>query len=98
MSRLKQRDPDYQANTMLMKAAEYSNRFASNKNKETMEKMRSLLAEAGLSDEEVALVASLAPTTVDEARQLIPSLERAELTEEDLEQLLQEVATYREFE
>lgn len=36
----KQRDPEYQPHSMLLKAVEYSQRFASNKNKETLQKIR----------------------------------------------------------
>lgn len=34
------RDPDYQPSPMLQKAVEYAARFATNKNKETVQKIR----------------------------------------------------------
>lgn len=35
-----QRDADYQPNPMLVKAAEYASRFATNKNRDTLQKIR----------------------------------------------------------
>ena len=35
-----QRDPDYQPTPMLTKAVEYAQRFATNKNKDTVQKIR----------------------------------------------------------
>ena len=38
--RTQQRDADYQPNAMLVKAVEYTQRFSTNKNKETLIKIR----------------------------------------------------------
>jgi hypothetical protein len=38
--RTQQRDAEYQPNAMLVKAVEYAQRFATNKNKETLQKIR----------------------------------------------------------
>ncbi len=40
MARTQQRDPDYQPNPMLLKAVEYAQRFSTNKNKDTLQKIR----------------------------------------------------------
>lgn len=39
-----QRDPDYQPHPMLLKAVEYAQLFATNKNKETLQKIREWVA------------------------------------------------------
>lgn len=36
----RRRDPEYQPSAMLQKAAEYAGRFATNKNKDTVQKIR----------------------------------------------------------
>lgn len=36
----RRRDPDYQPSAMLQKAAEYAGRFATNKNRDTVQKTR----------------------------------------------------------
>lgn len=38
--RTQQRDAEYQPNAMLLKAVEYSARFSTNKNKDTLQKIR----------------------------------------------------------
>ncbi len=38
--RTQQRDAEYQPSAMLLKAAEYAQRFATNKNKDTLQKIR----------------------------------------------------------
>jgi hypothetical protein len=40
MGRTQQRDAEYQPNAMLVKAVEYAQRFSTNKNKETLQKIR----------------------------------------------------------
>jgi hypothetical protein len=40
LPRAKLKDPDYQPNPMLVKAMEYAQRFATNKNRETLVKIR----------------------------------------------------------
>ncbi|PRW44955.1 DNA-directed RNA polymerase II subunit 4 [Chlorella sorokiniana] len=101
--RITQRDPDWQPNAMMLKAVEYAQRFAANKNRDTLQKIRELLANRRLSEMELGLVASLAIETADEAKKLVPSLAaptetREQLSDEELEAMLKELATYREFE
>ncbi|PSC68049.1 DNA-directed RNA polymerase II subunit 4 [Micractinium conductrix] len=90
------RDPDYQPSAMLAKAAEYAQRFATNKNKDTVQKIRELLASRQLTELELGLVANLSIETADEAKKLVPTLDR--YSDEDLDSMLKELATYREFE
>ncbi|KAL4444588.1 hypothetical protein ABPG77_002405 [Micractinium sp. CCAP 211/92] len=92
----RRRDPDYQPSAMLQKAAEYAGRFATNKNKDTVQKIREMLAARNLSELELGLVANLSIETPDEARKLVPTLER--YSDEELDSMLKELATYREFE
>lgn len=92
----RRRDADYQPSPMLQKAAEYAQRFATNKNKDTVQKIREMLAAHHLSELELGLVANLSIENADEARKLVPTLER--YSDEELEAMLRELATYREFE
>lgn len=95
----KAEDSDFVPNGMLLKVAEYGQRFATNKNRATIDKIRDVCATAGLSEEEVGLVVNLSPQTAEEARTLVPTLQDTQrFSDEDLDQLLQELATYREFE
>lgn len=97
--RTQQRDAEYQPNAMLVKAVEYAQRFSTNKNKETLQKIRELLANHGLSETELGIVANLAIETPDEARKLVPTLDDPTRFPDDvLENMLKELATYREFE
>ncbi|KAI7836858.1 hypothetical protein COHA_009311 [Chlorella ohadii] len=101
--RLQRRDPDWQPNAMMLKAVEYAQRFSGNKNRDTLQKIRELLANRRLSEMELGLVASLSIETADEAKKLVPSLAapteaREQLSDEELEAMLKELATYREFE
>ncbi|EFN56279.1 hypothetical protein CHLNCDRAFT_145153 [Chlorella variabilis] len=95
-----QRDADYQPNPMLVKAAEYASRFATNKNRDTLQKIREVIAHNQLSELELGLVANLSIETADEARKLVPTLDDRDRFPDDatLDALLKELATYREFE
>jgi hypothetical protein len=50
------RDPSYQPNLLVSKTIEYTNTISTNKNLDTVRKIRNLLAEAGMTETELALV------------------------------------------
>lgn len=50
------RDPSYQPNLLVSKTLEYTNTISTNKNLDTVRKIRNLLAEAGMTETELALV------------------------------------------
>ena len=52
---------------------------------------------AGLREFEMAQIANLAPATAEEAKQLIPSL-RSLIEDEELQKILDELATIRRYE
>lgn len=91
------RDPSYQPNILVAKTLEYTNTIATNKNADTVRKIRSVLAEAGMTEHELAMVANLQLQTAEEAKKLIPTLEDR-FTDDDLNKILMEVENYREFE
>lgn len=90
------RDPSYQPNILVSKTLEYTNTVANNKNADTVRKIRSLLAEAGMTEVELALVANLQLQTAEEAVKLIPSLANR-FSDDELNKILLEVENYREF-
>lgn len=93
-----QRPDDPQPPAMTVKAMEYAARFATNKNRDTLVKMREMLAKHHLTEVELGLVANLSVETADEARKLVPTLDDHErFTDEQLDSMLKELATYREF-
>lgn len=92
------RDADYRPNPLLQKGLEYAQRFATNRNRGAIGKIREILAGKGCSARELALLGSLAPQTAEEARVLIPSLTEERFSDEDLTEMLREVATHAEFE
>jgi DNA-directed RNA polymerase II subunit RPB4 len=91
------RDPSYQPNILVSKTLEYTNTIATNKNADTVRKIRSVLAEAGMTEHELAMVANLQLQTAEEAKKLIPTL-ADRFTDDDLNKILLEVENYREFE
>ena len=91
------RDPSYQPNILVSKTLEYTNTMATNKNADTVRKIRSVLAEAGMTEHELAMVANLQLQTAEEAKKLIPTL-ADRFTDDDLNKILLEVENYREFE
>lgn len=95
----KLRDPGYQPNILVAKTLEYTNTIATNKNPDTVRKIRSVLAEAGMTEQELAMVANLQLQTAEEAKKLIPTLQAGgRFTDEDLNRILLEIEHYREFE
>eukprot|EP00204_Picochlorum_oklahomense_P003632 CAMPEP_0118798894 /NCGR_PEP_ID=MMETSP1161-20130426/1221_1 /TAXON_ID=249345 /ORGANISM="Picochlorum oklahomensis, Strain CCMP2329" /LENGTH=112 /DNA_ID=CAMNT_0006726461 /DNA_START=19 /DNA_END=357 /DNA_ORIENTATION=+ len=95
----KLRDPSYQPNILVSKTIEYTNTIATNKNPDTVRKIRSRLAEAGMTEQELALVANLQLQTAEEAKVLVPSLAaEGRFTDDELNRILLEIENYREFE
>ena len=90
------RDPSYQPNILVAKTLEYTNTIATYKNADTVRKIRSVLAEAGMTEHELAMVANLQLQTAEEAKKLIPTL-TDRFTDDDLNKILLEVENYREF-
>lgn len=90
------RDPSYQPNILVSKTLEYTNTIATNKNADTVRKIRSVLAEAGMTEHELAMVANLQLQTAEEAKKLIPTL-TDRFTDDALNKILLEVENYREF-
>jgi hypothetical protein len=59
----------------------------------------SRLAEAGMTEQELALVANLQLQTAEEAKVLVPSLAaEGRFTDDELNRILLEIENYREFE
>ena len=77
---------------------EYTNTISTNKNRDTVWKIRSLLAEAGMTDVELALVSNLQLESAEEAQKLIPSLNDDRFSTDELNRLLLELQNYSEFE
>lgn len=68
------RDPSYQPNLLVSKTIEYTNTISTNKNLDTVRKIRNLLAEAGMTETELALVVCVRSATRSFARLLGPRL------------------------
>jgi len=66
------RDPSYQPNLLVSKTIEYTNTISTNKNLDTVRKIRNLLAEAGMTETELALVVCVRSATRAFARLLGP--------------------------
>jgi len=64
------RDPSYQPNLLVSKTIEYTNTISTNKNLDTVRKIRNLLAEAGMTETELALVVCVRSATRAFARLL----------------------------
>jgi len=96
-SERRMRDPNYQPNLLVARTMEYTNTVSTNKNPDTVRKIRryvvrrydvmllhgshdmvaslcSVLAEAGMTEQELAMIANLQLQAADEAKKLIPSL------------------------
>ena len=80
-----------------LSAVEYTNTISTNKNVDTVRKIRSLLAEAGMTEVELALVSNLQLESAEEAQKLIPSLNDDRFSTDELNRLLLELQNYSEF-
>eukprot|EP00164_Ancoracysta_twista_P008482 GFYU01012281.1.p2 GENE.GFYU01012281.1~~GFYU01012281.1.p2 ORF type:complete len:137 (-),score=33.30 GFYU01012281.1:60-470(-) len=81
---------------MFHKTNEYVQKFNRFKSKANVDRVRGLLENKGLEEFEMAQLANLNPETPEEAKILIPSLEKR-FEDEDITTLLQDLATLRRF-
>ncbi|THD22147.1 DNA-directed RNA polymerase II polypeptide [Fasciola gigantica] len=79
------------------KTLNYAAQFSKFSNRETIESVRALLSQKRLHSFELASVANLLPDTAEEAKALIPSLDCSRFTDEELQQLLDEIQSKRSF-
>eukprot|EP00887_Chlorella_sp_A99_P007477 scaffold2.g7477.t1 len=100
MAKRKTQDPEFAPNPMMESAADYARRTTMNASPslETIQKMREILiGHHQFTPSEAVAVINLSIGTADEARKLIPTLGSSErFTDEELERILAEVATFRE--
>ncbi|KAF5398998.1 hypothetical protein EG68_12541 [Paragonimus skrjabini miyazakii] len=79
------------------KTLNYATQFSKFNNRETIESVRSLLSQKRFHGFELAAIANLLPDSAEECKALIPSLDSSRFTEEDLQQLLDEIQSKRSF-
>eukprot|EP01137_Pigoraptor_chileana_P027005 Opistho-2@9055 len=80
------------------KTLSYAQKFSSFQNGEAiMEIRKSLLEDKKLHEFEVASLANLCPETVEEAKSLIPSLMGRYENDDDLQELLDVIKNYKDF-
>ena len=72
------------------KTLSYTQCFSKFTNQETISEVRKILTQKKLHKFEIAMMANLCPTSVEEARVLIPSLE-GRYDDEELKQLLDDL-------
>ena len=86
----------YTFSQVFAKTLNYTQRFSRFKNRETIASVRSLLVQKKLHRFELAQIGNLIPESAEEAKGLIPSLEDR-YCDEDLAQILEDIATKRSF-
>ncbi|KAH8874675.1 hypothetical protein MN116_008035 [Schistosoma mekongi] len=79
------------------KTLNYVTQFSKFNNRETIESVRNLLTQKRFHNFELAALANLLPDTAEESKALIPSLDSPRFTEEELQQLLDEIQSKRSF-
>ncbi|GAA47564.1 hypothetical protein CRM22_009706 [Opisthorchis felineus] len=79
------------------KTLNYATQLSRFNNRETIESVRSLLSQKRFHGFELAAIANLLPDTAEEAKALIPSLDSSRFTDEELQQLLDEIQSKRSF-
>ncbi|VDQ15821.1 unnamed protein product [Trichobilharzia regenti] len=79
------------------KTLNYVTQFSKFNNRETIESVRNLLSQKRFHNFELAALANLLPDTAEESKALIPSLDSPRFTEEELQQLLDEIQSKRSF-
>uniref|UniRef100_T1JGB7 RNA polymerase Rpb4/RPC9 core domain-containing protein n=1 Tax=Strigamia maritima TaxID=126957 RepID=T1JGB7_STRMM len=85
---------DQELPAVLMKTYSYTQRFSKFKNRETISSVRNMLTNKKFHKFELAQIANLCPQNADEAKCLIPSLERRFEDDEDhLSDILDDVQT-----
>lgn len=90
-------DDDTDFTPVFLKTLEYTARFSAFKNRSIIAEVRQLMTQKDfdLHKFEIASIANLTPDNADEAKALIPSLQRIE--ESELEDLLDEIKTQKSF-
>lgn len=79
---------------MFKATQDYVERFGRFRTAEAVKQMRTLLANAGLAENEAVALADLCPESAHEARVLIPSLAR--LDDDRLEAIIADLASFRQ--
>ncbi|CAL8092486.1 unnamed protein product [Calicophoron daubneyi] len=79
------------------KTLNYATQLSKFNNRETIESVRSLLSQKRFHAFELSALANLLPDTAEEAKALIPSLDSSRFTDEELQQLLDEIQSKRSF-
>mmetsp|Transcript_28230 Transcript_28230/g.78965 ORF Transcript_28230/g.78965 Transcript_28230/m.78965 type:complete len:126 (+) Transcript_28230:129-506(+) len=88
----KNRKEGSEPSEMIQKTLQYSQRFGRLKTQESAHQVRKLLGNENLDGVEVASLGNLFPETVEEAKTLIPSLERFD--DEKLQEILTNMAAF----
>lgn len=97
-------EPNFVPTPMVQQTKQYLERFNSVKNKKATDSMRENMHDAGLKQFEICSVINLLPSTVEEVKALVPSIEavpgeggrtRFE-DDEDLQALLDNIQTLKE--
>jgi len=89
-------EDEQELSEVFAKTLNYTQRFSRFKNRETIASVRSLLVQKKLHRFELAQIGNLIPESAEEAKGLIPSLEDR-YCDEDLAQILEDIATKRSF-
>mmetsp|Transcript_18708 Transcript_18708/g.52574 ORF Transcript_18708/g.52574 Transcript_18708/m.52574 type:complete len:141 (+) Transcript_18708:108-530(+) len=88
----------YQPPAMLKKTKDYAEQFAQTRNEEAVRDMRRVLTERGCHHYEIPIIMNLMPETAEEAIKLLPSLkDQARFPDDSLDQMLEEIIHYRQF-
>eukprot|EP01113_Clastostelium_recurvatum_P034003 TRINITY_DN4560_c0_g1_i2.p1 TRINITY_DN4560_c0_g1~~TRINITY_DN4560_c0_g1_i2.p1 ORF type:complete len:142 (+),score=19.14 TRINITY_DN4560_c0_g1_i2:46-471(+) len=91
----KDREHGVDVSPVFSKTLGYVDRFSRFKNKTALKQVRGMLSRQGLAEYEAAAIGNLLPETAEEAKALIPSLQR--MTDDDLQIILNDVTSYRRF-
>ncbi|KAF5831289.1 hypothetical protein DUNSADRAFT_13345 [Dunaliella salina] len=79
-------------------AQDYTEQFAQTRNEEAVRDMRRVLTERGCHHYEIPIIMNLMPETAEEAIKLSPSLkDPARFPDDSLDQMLEEIIHYRQF-
>ncbi|KAH7444665.1 hypothetical protein KP509_02G087000 [Ceratopteris richardii] len=100
-------DPASQVSQVFEKSLQYVKRFSRYQNPNAVKQVREVLSRNQLAEFEVCVIGNLCPDTLEEAKALVPSLakrsksdddEEDGITDEKIEQMLQDLATIKKFE
>lgn len=92
-------DPASQVSQVFEKSLQYVKRFSRYQNPEALKQVREVLVRNKLSEFEVGAIGNLCPETVEEAKALVPSItKKGRLDEQEIEQMLLDLARIKKFE